>query len=304
MRILIAGVSGPTGRRLAERLLAEPDIESVTGLDARACAPPIPGLRFARAHPRQPEWTPLLRDIDAAIHLDGLRWPPSWSRRAEDARLVDDTKFFLRAVIAAHVPKTILLTSAAVYGAQPPGPVTESASVRGHQSSAYARARAQVSDYLDGLQYNGVLTRLRVAWLCGPHHLALIRLLTTGPVLACGYEDGALDVIHENDLIAAVVLALRRDLPGVYNVGADGGITLREAAALVNASQTCLPMGLVVLRAWWRWRWLRWRTPPLWVRSLYASRPLDTNRLRAAGWTPQYTPRRALTEALDVFRAT
>jgi nucleoside-diphosphate-sugar epimerase len=111
MRVLVAGVAGPTGRLLAEHLLAEPDVESVTGLDARACYPPIPGLRFVRARPRQPEWTPLLHEVDAAIHLDGLRWPLSWSDRTQEMTLVEDSKFFLRAVTEANVPKTILLTT-------------------------------------------------------------------------------------------------------------------------------------------------------------------------------------------------
>jgi UDP-glucose 4-epimerase len=303
MRILVTGVAGQTGRLLAERLLAEPDIQSVTGVDERACYPPIPGLHFVRARPCQPEWTPLLAEADAAIHLDGLRWPPHWSRRAQETRLVEESKFFLRAA-AANVPKTILLTSAAVYGPQPPGPVTESAPVHGHQASAYARARAQVSDYLDVMRYNGVLTRLRAAWLCGPHHLALIRTFSGGPVRACGYEDHTLDVLHEDDLIAAVLVALRFDLPGIYNASAAGGIALRELAALVGENQTCVPLGSLVLRAWWRWRWLRWRTPPLWVKALYDSRPLDSSKLRAAGWTPRHTPRKALIEALEVFRAT
>jgi nucleoside-diphosphate-sugar epimerase len=112
-----------------------------------------------------------------------------------------------------------------------------------------------------------------------------------------------LDVLHEDDLIAAVLLALRRDLAGIYNVGASGGIALSDAAALVSDDQTCVPLGWLVVRAWWRWRWLRWRMPPLWVRSLYDTRPLDTTKLRTAGWTPRYTPRRAMIEALEVFRA-
>jgi UDP-glucose 4-epimerase len=242
--------------------------------------------------------------VDAAIHLDGLRWPLSWSDRAQEMTLVEDSKFFLRAVTEANVPKTILLTSAAVYGPQPPGPVTESAPVRGHEASAYARARAQVSDYLDGMRYNGVLTCFRTAWLCGPRHVALIRFLSAGPALACGYEDRVLNVLHEEDLIEAVRLALRRDLPGVYNTSGEGGITLREAVGLAGEDETCVPLGVLVMRAWWRWRWLRWRMPPLWVKSLYDSRPLDSGRLRAAGWTPGHAPRQALIEALEVFRAT
>jgi UDP-glucose 4-epimerase len=303
MRVFIAGVAGHTGRLLAERLLIEPDIDAVTGIDARVCYPPIAGLRFVRVRPCQPEWLSLLDDADAAIHLGGLRWPPPWSRRKQEERLVEESKFFLRGVASAGVPKTIMLTSAALYGPQPPGPVTERSPVRGHEAGAYARARAQVSDVLDGMRYNGVLSRLRVAWLCGPRHLALIRAFDSGPARACGYEDRVLDVLHEDDLITAVLVTLRRDLPGIHNVGASGGIRLRDAVALVNDHQMCVPLGWLVVRAWMRWRWMRWRTPPLWVRSLYDTRPLDTSKFRAAGWTPRHPPRQAMIEALEVFRA-
>ncbi len=240
MRVLIAGVAGPTGRLLAERLLAErlpteSGPNTVIGLDAQACYPPIAGMRFVRAAPCQSEWTPLLREVDAAIHLGGLRWPLPWSERRRELDLVEESKFFVRAAIDAGVPKLLMLTSAALYGPQPPGPIAEPAAVRGHEASVYARTRAQVADYLDTVRYNGVLTCLRAAWLCGPHHLALVRLVASSPVRACGYEDRTLPLLHEEDLVAAVRLALRDNLAGVYNVSAEAGVSLRELAALAGS---------------------------------------------------------------------
>ncbi len=306
MRVLIAGVAGPTGRLLAERLLAESGglVESVTGLDDRPCYPPLPGLRFVRASLRQPEWVPLLRAIDAVVLLPGLEWPPRRSQRARDNGLVEDAQHVVQAVIAAEVPRLIVGNSAALYGPQPPGPLVESAPVRGHQASAYARARALVADYLDVIarqRYNGVFTRFRTAWVCGAHHLAPVRHLASGPLLACGRADHALSLVHEDDLIAALTLALRRDLPGVYHVSG-GAITFREAAALVGQHQACRAWGWLVLQAWWRWRFRGKRTPPGWFRAVIDAPPLDAGKLIAAGWTAQHGPRAAFMEALDVLQ--
>jgi UDP-glucose 4-epimerase len=306
MRVLIAGVAGSLGRALAGHLLADPACEQVIGLDAGACYPPVPGLDFVRASLRQPEWTPRLAQVDAAVLLTGLAWPLRRSSgRAEEA-LVEDSKSFVRAAVAAGVPRLIVASSAALYGDQVAGPVVESAPLQGYQASAYARARAMVSDYLDAVAqggYNGILTRLRAAWICGPQHLALLHYLTGGPLLACGYGDRVLQVVHEADMVTALVLALRRDLPGEYNVCADGGISFRQLAALVGDSGACAPLTWLVVRAWWRWRWRGQRTPPGWVWGLYHSQPLDAGRLRAAGWTPDYSTRDALVEALTVVRA-
>jgi UDP-glucose 4-epimerase len=306
MRVLIAGVAGSLGRALAERLLADPAFDQVIGLDASACYPPVPGLHFVRADLRQPEWTPLLAETDAAVLLTGMAWPLRRSSgRAEEA-LVGDSKSFVRAAVAAGAPRLIVACNAALYGPQVAGPVTESAPLFGYQASAYARARAMVADYLDTVAqggYDGTLTRLRAAWMCGAQHLVLGRYLTGGPVLACGYADRVIQVVHEADMVAALELALRRDLPGVYNVCADGGMPFRELVALVGASGACAPLAWLALHAWWDWRWRDQPTPPGWVRGLVRSQPLDASKLRAAGWTPAHSTRDALVDALTVVRA-
>ncbi len=306
MRILIAGVASRIGRRLAARLVHEPDISAVTGLDPRACYPPVEGLRFIRAGFDRPEWTPALHEIDAAVILPGLAWPPRWHDRAAEPGRIRAVQSVLDACAAAPVTKLVVANSAALYGIQPPDPVRETAPVRGgHVTSAYARSRARLADVLDlfAEDYPGTLTRYRAGWLCGPHHLALLRQFTGEPVLACGYEQRALSVIHEDDLVDALVFALRNDLPGVYNVAAAHGLSFNDIAALTGKQHACTPLPWLVVRAYVRWRWLRWRTPPLWVRALYRGAPLDVSKLSAAGWTAQYSARAAFVETLDVLRA-
>ncbi len=216
MRVLITGIAGSTGRLLAEGLAADPAITAITGLDVRAYRSPAAGVRFVRADLRHPEWTPLLREIDAAVHLAGAGWPSRQAGRTLDAQIVAGSKSFLREAAAVGVRKLIVLNSAAVYGPQYSGLIREDAPVRGHRAGGYARAWAQVSDYLDALEREWpgrVITRLRTAWITGPHHPALLRYLSGGGARACGFAHHWVQAIHEADLIAALRLAIREDFP-------------------------------------------------------------------------------------------
>jgi UDP-glucose 4-epimerase len=303
MRFLVTGVSGSLGRMVAEHLLGDPETEAVIGLDARPCRPPVPGLRFVRVDLRQNEWIPLLDGVDVALHLAGADWPSRRSRRDIAAITVAGSKQFWQAVQAAGVRKVITAHSAAVYGPQASGPIPETAPLHGYEAGAYARAWAQVSDYLEATESGAcTLTRLRTAWLCGPRHLALVRYVASSPVLACGYEGRALQAVHEDDLLAALDWAIRHDLPGVYNVGADDSIPFRELAALVGDRRACRPLAWLTIRAWWNWRWRQKRTPPAWVQALYRLHPLDTQKLKAAGWIPRYTTRETLAAALAALQ--
>lgn len=303
MRVFITGVAGTIGRLVAEQLAGDPTIEHVTGFDTRPCRPPVPGMQFVRATPQQPEWTPLLDHVDVAVHVGGLvSWP---ARRGRETTLVADSKHILRAMLASGVRKIIVANSGAIYGARSGHPARETDPVRGHQDSAYARARAEIADFLDVLvrdRPDVTVTRLRAAPITGPRYLAPVRYFAGGPVLACGREDRVFQALHEDDLVSALRLAIHHDLPGIYNVCADRGVSYRELAALLDRDQTCAPLAWIVLRAWWLWSWWRRRTPPNWVRSLYRGPVVSAERLLAAGWTPRHTTRDAAAAAYATFQ--
>ncbi len=308
MRVFIVGVARHSGRLLTEHLLTQPEITAVSGLDDRACVPPVTGLSFVRSDVARAEWTAALDGVDAAVVLLGLAWPQRWHSRAAEPQLVTQTKMVLRRLRAAGVPKIVVAQSAALYGLPADDEsdlLSEHTPVRGHRANAYARARAQVADYLDlfAEEYAGVLTRLRTAWIVGPRHLSLVRLCATEPVLTCGHENRVLPVIHESDLVRGLAFAVTHDLPGVYHVGAAEGLRFHEVAALVGKQHACTPLPWLMVRAWARWRWLRWQTPPLWVRALHCGAGLDVRKLCAAGWSPQVTARAAFNATLDVLRA-
>ena len=301
MRVLITGVASSLGPLLAGRLLADPAVDGVTGLDTRACHPPIEGLRFVRARLDQPDWLPLLDGIDRVVHLAALL---DWPARRELRTLppLDAHKRLLGVVVGAGVPRVVAVSSALLYGAQGRAPLAETASVRGHTAGPYARQQAMLADYLDALAAQNPQTRLirlRVGWISGPYHRGLAHYLATVTGLPRGAEKRPIQIVHEDDLIGAIRLAMEYDLADVTHVAGDANLTLQAAAALAGARDRVLPLLWLRARAAWGWRWLGHRTPPEWVMALARSPVLLTDRLHGAGWVPRYTSRRALATALD-----
>lgn len=301
MRILITGVAGHSGHLLAERLVETCGAGAVVGVDARACRPAVPGLRFVRADLRQPEWTPLLEGMDVLVHL--VAWPLRWRMTfAQAAALVAGGKHTLNAARDAGVQRIIVGHSGVVYGPQAEVPVGEHAVVRGHEAGPFARALAQLSDYLDSLEnaWDAQITRLRSVPICGPRHDTLVRYLTAFPVLARGYESHLLQVVHEEDWMAALLMAVRGEVDGVCHVAPDVGIPLGEVADM--AGYTGRPAWLPWLRLRARWRWRGVCVSPEWVDSLYRMVALDVTRLKSAGWLPRFSSRAALEDALTVLQ--
>jgi len=279
VRILIAGVAEWLGRQVAERLLNTPGVDTVIGLDARACTPPVAGLRFVRVAWDRPEWTALLRNIDAALYLPGL---VDWRRKMPDP--VAAVKSFTRAVIAAGVPKLIIPNSALVYGLSKADRLTEDAPLRGYQAGEYARRRAFVADYLDGVARRFpalAITEIRAAWVSGPHYPALDQFIQHTPVLVCEWEGKTLQVTHEMDLVETLVLAARQEMAGVYNLSSGMGQPWREVAAQFGQDRPCISWAGLMVRVWRRWHLFRpGALPPDVVRALYRSPALDTQKLQ------------------------
>ncbi|HML22836.1 MAG TPA: NAD-dependent epimerase/dehydratase family protein [Aggregatilinea sp.] len=293
MQVLVSGITSGLGRLLAERLVAEPGVGGVMGLDDRPLYPVVPGVQFTRARADQSEWHTLLARADVVIAITSGVWPRGV------AALAERSKRFLRAVYDAGVPRLITVGSSLVYGPYA-SVVTEQSPVRGHEGGPYGRALAFTSDYFDTLALNwpgGVLTRLRTAWICGPRHVRLVQHLAAGPVLACGYGNRRVQLLHEADAVEAILLAVRHPLPGVYNVAPDEGLPLREVAAALGHGSTCAPLAWIALRAG-----LRGVARPFeWARALVSGTVIAADRLRAVGWTPAYSTRRALDDTLALL---
>jgi hypothetical protein len=106
-------------------------------------------------------------------------------------------------------------------------------------------------------------------------------------------------VVHVDDLAAALALVATRDLPGVYNVAADGWLDAAAARALLPRTRVPAVPADVLERALRRtWALGMGDVPPGVVPYLVNPWVIANDKLRGAGWAPSRTNEEAVTEAL------
>ena len=222
------------------RCTAHPDVERVLGLDVREPERRPRNVEFARVDIAGTELKPLLEGIDVVVHLAGVVDPVP--DEALMARVnVEGTRHVLDAAASVGVRRIVRVSSATVYGAWPnnPVPLTEAAPLRPnpHFSPAVQGAEVErlIAEWRD--EHPGVtVTTLRSAPVVGPGAERLpARILLGRPPLRVRGAAMPVQVVHVDDLAAALALAATRDLPGVYNVAADGWLDAAAAATLAPA---------------------------------------------------------------------
>jgi UDP-glucose 4-epimerase len=237
--ILVTGVAGTWGSRVAARLASEGDYH-VIGLDAEQPAKEIKDLDFILADVRNPLLVQLLRaeGVDTVCHLafvDSTRR----SEAAFDANVMGTTKL-LGACAEVGVRKVVLRSSSTVYGARPTNSafLTEDHSLRGSRRYGYVRDMVEIEEFCNGFRRRVpglILTILRFSSIVGPAaDTPMTRFLKTpwAPSLM-GY-DPMMQIIHEDDVVSALTHSVRNDVPGVFNVAAEDALPLSRIRGMVG----------------------------------------------------------------------
>jgi nucleoside-diphosphate-sugar epimerase len=303
------------GQRVAALLTARADVDRVVGIDVVRSNGSDPKLDLRTldlalgAAPGDHDLAGALDGVDGVIHL-AWRTPDGFGASPADAAAAAEAnRRALQRVLdamAKTLPQSFVhLSSATVYGAWPDNkvPLTEDARLRPNPEFSYATSKADaermVSDWAS--DHPGVhVAVLRPAVTVGSEERPLYQAL--GVIRSPRSGDGSRPVqyLHVDDLAAAVVLAWDRRLTGVYNVAPDGGIREDEARALVGGvAKVALPSRVAHVVAAWGWQ--LWRKGiPVEARA-YATHPwvVAPDRLKSAGWEPQYSSEEALVATDD-----
>jgi UDP-glucose 4-epimerase len=303
--IAVTGASGLVGQRLLPRLADEDRVTRLIGLDVRDPRRRVRNLEFQRVDIGGAELKPLLEGVEVLVHLATVVDPiPD---EALMARVnVEGTRRVLDAAAAVGVRKVIRVSSAAVYGAWPnnPLPLTEDATLRPNPGFAPAVHAAEVERLLGEWrdQHPAVtVTTLRSAPVLGAGAERLpSRLLLGRPPLRVRGASLPVQVVHVDDLVDALLLAVGNDLPGTYNVAADGWLASDDARALLPRSLLpALPAELLERMLQRLWAIGLGDIPPTVVPYLVHPWVVANDRLRSAGWHPNHTNEEAIIEGLD-----
>jgi UDP-glucose 4-epimerase len=237
--ILVTGVAGYWGARVAERLVTEAGCH-VIGLDVGHPPGKIQGLDFIQADVRNPLLVDLLKSeaVDTVCHLAFVETDRP-SEAAFDANVVG-TGRLLGACVEAGVRKVVLKSSTAVYGARPSNSafLTEERSLRGSRRCGYIRDLVEIEAFCSGLRRQAsqmILTILRFPSIVGPTaDTPMTRFLKDPYAPSLLGFDPMMQLIHEDDVTAALVHAVHNDVPGVFNVAAEDVLPLNKIRGLAG----------------------------------------------------------------------
>jgi len=237
--ILVTGVAGYWGSRVAARLAAEGSCH-VIGLDAEQPAGERNGLDFVLADVRNPLLVELLKaeNVDTVCHL-AFQHSTRRSEAAFDANVIGTTKL-LGACAEAGVWKVVLKSSTAVYGARPTNSafLTEGHPVRGSRRFGYLRDLVEREKFCNGYCRRVPemsVTTLRFCSIVGPTaDTPMTRFLRTPWAPSMMGFNPMMQIIHENDVVDALLHAVCNDTKGAFNVAAEDPMPLSKMRGLVG----------------------------------------------------------------------
>jgi UDP-glucose 4-epimerase len=237
--VLVTGVAGFWGSRVAAQLLERADLQ-VMGLDVEVPDDGIEGLDFVQADVRNPLLADLFEtaNVDTVCHLAFVETSQP-DPAAYDAN-VKGTMHLLEACAEAGVRKVVLKSSMAVYGAHADNPafLTEARPLRGSRRYGYVRDLIDVEKFCAGFAHHApalLITILRFSSIAGPRvDTPMTRFLREPWTPSLLGFDPMIQVIHEDDVVRALVHALDHDVPGLFNVAAEGVMPLNRLRSLAG----------------------------------------------------------------------
>ena len=289
--VAVTGAASGLGAAVAARLVANPDVGKVLGLDARRG--PAEGVTWRVLDVRDPSLATRLDKVDALVHL-ATDTSLDGDRREQTELNLRGTQAVLTAAAATGVPRVVLLTSAMVYGALPDNdvPLAEDAPLRAVPDGGLVsdwleveRLAAQAPRSHPGLQ----VTVVRPATLVGPDvDSVLTRHFEAPRLLVVRDSSPRWQFCHVDDLAAALELAALGAVTGAVTVGCEGWLEQEDVEIVSGMRRIELPSAIAFGTAE---RLHRLGVIPAPASDLqYVVHPwvVPSTRLREAGWRPAY----------------
>jgi UDP-glucose 4-epimerase len=250
-RILITGIASYLGTELARRLAADPEVEYVAGLDARAPRASLEGVDFVEADIRNPVIAKLIAPtrVDTIVHNQIVRQPASEGyspRKAHDVNVIGSLQLLAACEKAETVRAIVIRGSAGIYGAEPAAPqfFTEDMSRLYPLRSRFQRDVGEIENLFETYRRRHpqvTCTMLRYQPSIGPSRDTQVTRYLSMPLVPTylGF-DPRLQFVHERDALEAFVAAVKNPVRGAVNVAAPGTIGLTRVVRM--AGKLSLPL--------------------------------------------------------------
>ena len=246
-KVVVTGICGRLGRQVARVLHRE---RTVVGVDRRDFIGKPKDIDHERLDLRRKKLRDVFRggDVDAVIHL-GVMHDPRASAAEHHSWNVEGFTKLLDYVAQFHVPKLVVLSSANVYGPQPHNPqfLTEEAPLLGGARFSEIRDLIEVDMLAQSFfwKHPDVQTViLRPVHILGRVRNAASNFLRLPRVPTLLGYDPMVQVIHEQDVVAAIVAALAPGARGIFNVAGPEPMPLSRVLRILDRPTLPMPYTL------------------------------------------------------------
>jgi UDP-glucose 4-epimerase len=312
--VAVTGAATFLGANLVGLLEEDPRFRRIVAIDHRPSRATGDRMRAYEVDPTEPTAEARLAEILTAeratvlVHLAFLDSPTNATAWAHELESVG-TMHTLVAARQAGIGKLVLGSQTLLYGAHATNPnfLTEKHPLRAPLEEAWFADKIAAEDEARRFAERSVgatVTVLRMAPILGPTSRSfLARYLSRRIVPTMMGFDPLLQFVHEVDAIAALKLAVERDVPGTYNVVGDGVLPLSTVIKLAGRVAFPVPHPLAEPVTAGLWMAGLVEAPPTFLPYLRFLCVADGDRARREmGFHPAYTTREALLDFVSAQR--
>ncbi len=294
-KIVLTGIAGRLGRLVARRLHREGG-GAVVGIDRREFSGRPRDVEHVQVDLRSKKARDVFRtgEVKALVHM-GVMHDPRAGEAEHHSWNVQGTARLLDACATYGVPKVIVLSSANVYGPRPDNPqfLGEESPLMGGQAFAEIRDLIEVDMLASSFfwkQQDCETVILRPVHILGGVHNAPSNYLRLPYVPTLLGFDPMVQVIHEDDVVEAILCALKPGVRGIFNVVGPGEVPLSTILRELGRPVVPIPHPLAkaVLTTLWRGKLTSFPVPEL-DHIRYVCMVDGTRARETLGFKPRHT---------------
>ena len=310
-RVLVTGLGTFWGGRVAQALEDDPEVEVIVGLDRYEPTVPLERTEYVRSDESYSILARIVKAarIDTIVHtflvMDSTQMR---SATIHEINVIGTMNLFAAASAPESTVRNVVVKSSTlVYGAGQRDPVWFSEESRRTSPVTHMveRSLLEVEGYVRDFAIDNphvTLAMLRFSNVLGADISTPLGRLLELPAVPCLFGfDPRMQLVHEADVVRAILHVLQHQVQGIYNVAGDGLLPWSEVAAICGRRTVPLPpYGLdLVSRPLGR---LGLQLPPELLDLLRYGRGVDNRRLKRTGFDYRYTSAGAVADFVENLR--
>jgi len=306
--VAVTGAHSFLGAQVIDRMEQDRRYSKVLAIDIRRPELPLTKTQFHKVDLTLPnadgEVAHILKreSVDTLVHLAFLSKPTHNTTWAHELEAIG-TYHVLNACSACKIHKVVMWSLTAIYGPSPLNPnfVDEDHKPTGVPGSRFFADKLEAERLARRFRnenQGAVVTVLRTASILGHRIHNYVSNFLSMPVLPvmAGY-DPLIQLLHEDDAIDVLKLAIDADYSGEYNVAGDGVLPLSTVLALAGRVALPIPHFLAYPLAKVLWMTQVFNAPPAYLDFLRYLCVADTSRVRRElGFSPRYDIRQIISD--------